>query len=167
MTNIHANVQFLNQQIDALLLEHPELADDTDFRHDVFEGQTSIDHVLSKLVETALDAAAMADAIKARKGELADRQSRFERKDEAMRKLILSVMERAELPKIQLTEATLSMRQLPPSPIITDATALPDNCVRIERKPDMKAIKAEIEGGRDVPGVAMSNGRPSLTVRTK
>lgn len=165
--NAHANVQFLNQQIDALVLEYPELADDADFRRDVFEGQTSLDYVLSKLVETSLDAVTMADAIKARKIELGERQARFERKDEATRKLILSVMERAELPKIQLTEATLSMRQLPPSPIVTDATALPDNCVRIERKPDMKAIKAEIEGGREVPGVAMSNGRPSLTIRTK
>lgn len=165
--NAHSNVQFLNQQIDALLLEYPELADDADFRHDVFEGETALDYVLSKLVNTSLDAATMADAIKARKTELGERQSRFERKDEAARKLILSVMERAELSKIQLTEATLSMRQLPPSPIVTDATALPDNCVRIERKPDMKAIKAEIEGGRDVQGVAMSNGRPSLTIRTK
>lgn len=164
---MNANVHFLNQQIDALLLEYPELADDDDFRRDVFEGQTSIDYVLAKLVETSLEAAAMADAVKFRKTALAERQSRFERKDEATRKLILSVMERAELPKIQLTEATLSMRQLPPSPIVTDADALPDNCVRIERKPDMKAIKAAMEGGGELPGVTLSNGRPSLTIRTK
>lgn len=165
--NIHSNVEFLKKQIDALLLEYPELQDDADFRHDVFEGQTSIDYVLSKLVDAARDAETMAEAIKTRKMELGDRQARFQRKDEAARKLILSVMERAELPKIQLTEATLSMRHLPPSPIVTDETALPDNCVRIERKPDMNAIKAEIEGGREVQGVAMSNGRPSLTIRTK
>lgn len=165
--NAHANVQFLNQQIDALVLEYPELADDVDFRRDVFEGQTSIDYVLSKLVETSLDAATMADAVKARKMELGERQARFERKDEATRKLILSVMERAELPKIQLTEATLSMRQLPPSPIVTDATALPEDCIKLERKPVMAAIKAAIEAGREVPGTALSNGKPSLTIRTK
>jgi Siphovirus Gp157 len=165
--NVHSNVQFINQQIDALLLEYPELEDDVDFRRDVFEGQTSLDYVLSKLVENARDAETMADAIKARKSELGERQARFERKYEAMRKLILSVMERADLPKFQLIEATLSMRHLPPSPIVIDATALPDNCVRIERKPDMKAIEAEIAGGREVQGVAMSNGKPSLTIRTK
>ena len=30
-----------NDEIEALLLEYPELADDADFRSDVFEGETS------------------------------------------------------------------------------------------------------------------------------
>jgi Siphovirus Gp157 len=165
--NIHANVQFLQNQISDLLLQYPELADDEDFRADVFEGETALEYVLTKLVAMSRDASTMADAIKLRMGDLSERKARFDRKEEAARKLIMSVMERADLSKLQLVEATLSMRQLPPSPIVTDETVLPDNCVRIERKPDMKAIKAEIDGGRDVPGVAMSNGKPSLTIRVK
>lgn len=165
--NLYADIQALRNTMDALFLEFPELADDEQFRADVMEGETAINDVLARLVNVSRDAETMAEAVKARKLEIGERQSRFERKAEAARKLILSVMEKAELPKIQLTEATLSMRHLPPAPIVQDVDALPDNCVRIERKPDMKAIKAELEGGREVPGIAMSNGRPSLTIRTK
>lgn len=165
--NMYADIQALRSTMDALFLEFPELAEDEQFRADVLEGETNIQDVLTRLVNVSRDAETMAEAVKARKQEIGERQNRFERKAEAARKLILSVMEKADLPKIQLTEATLSMRVLPPAPIVQDADALPDNCVRIERKPDMKAIKAELEGGREVPGIAMSNGRPSLTIRTK
>ncbi len=165
--NMYADIQALRSTMDALFLEFPELAEDEQFRADVLEGETNIQDVLTRLVNVSRDAETMAEAVKARKQEIGERQNRFERKAEAARKLILSVMERADLPKVQLTEATLSMRVLPPAPIVQDADELPDNCVRIERKPDMKAIKAELEGGREVPGIAMSNGRPSLTIRTK
>lgn len=165
--NIHADIQYLKSRISELVLTFPELAEDDDFRVDVFDGETDISRVLGKLVNTAREAETMADAIKSRQSELGERRARFERKDEATRILILSILEAANLPKVQLTEATLSMRHLPPSPIVRDADALPENCVRIERKPDMKAIKAEIESGREVPGVVMNNGRPSLTIRTK
>lgn len=164
---LYTDINFLRSQIEALLIEFPELAEDAEFAADVFEGQTDLNYVIAKLVETSLEADAMAEAIKLRASALSDRKMRFERKEEAARKLILSLLEQAGLPKLQLTEATLSVRHIAPAPIVADADALPDNCVRIERKPDMKAIKAEIEGGREVPGVVMSNGRASLTIRTK
>ena len=165
--NINADIQYLKSRIEALQIEYPELADDDDLRADVFAGETALPEVLAKLVNTTLEAETMSDAIKGRATELAARKARFDRKANASRGLILDLMERANFPKLQLTEATLSVRQIAPSPIVIDEAALPDNCVRIERKPDMKAIKAEIEGGREVQGVAMSNGKASLTIRTK
>ena len=165
--NIHADIQYLKSRIEALQIEYPELVDDDDLRADMFEGETALPEVLAKLVNSPLEAESMADAIKSRAAELATRKARFERKAAASRGLILDLMERANFPKLQLTEASLSVRQIAPSPYVSDEAALPDNCVRIERKPDMKAIKAEIEGGKDVPGVVMSNGKTSLTIRTK
>ena len=111
--------------------------------------------------------AAMQDAIKLRMSAMAERKARYERQEDAMRSLIISVMDRASLSKFVLPEATLSLRMVPPAPIVTDADLLTDDCVRIERKPDMKAIKALMESNGALPGVAMSNGRQSLTIRTK
>ena len=167
MNNLHFKIEALRSDIEALFLEYPELRDDEQFRADVFEGQTSIEAVLVSLVDNSRDAATMSQAISLRMKELGERKSLFDRREEAARKLILSLMEKANLPKIQLTEATLSTRQIAPSPFVTDATLLPDDCVRIERKPDMAAIKAALEGNRDIPGVAMSNGKTSLTIRIK
>jgi hypothetical protein len=165
--NIHADIQYLKSRMEQLIIEFPDLAEDEEFRADVFEGETDIERVLEKLVNMSRESETMADAIKTRQTELAERRARFDRKDEAARKLILSVMEQGGLQKFHLTEATLSLRQIAPAPIVTDPDALPDNCVRIERKPDMKAIKAELERGSTIPGTAMSNGKTSLTIRTK
>lgn len=157
----------LKQDIDAIRIAHPELADDPDFASEVFDAETDFNSILSKLVDMALDAATKAEAMKVRVGELRARQDRHELKDERLRALILTIMERAGLPKAILTEATLSIRHIPPSPIINDETLLPDDCVKLIRKPDISAIKARMAGGGSIPGVAMSNGRSSLTVRTK
>jgi hypothetical protein len=45
--------------------------------------------------------------------------------------------------------------------------ALPDQFCKFVRKPDMKLIEDALERGESVPGVVMSNGGASLTVRRK
>lgn len=164
---VRIDVDMLRQSIDALFLNYPELADDEQLRADMLEGETDIDSVLARLVNLAADAGTMQDAIKLRMSAMAERKARYERQEDAMRSLIISVMDRASLSKFVLPEATLSLRMVPPAPIVTDADLLTDDCVRIERKPDMKAIKALMESNGALPGVAMSNGRQSLTIRTK
>jgi Siphovirus Gp157 len=163
---LHNDITYLKSLIEELKINHPELADDDDLRADVFEGETDLHSVLERLVSAAIEADTWAGAVKTRCDELMERQKRFSDKNDVIRNLILSIMERANLPKIQLVEATLSMRKIAPSPIVTDIDLLPDNCVKIERRADMAAIKAAIEVG-EVLGVVMSNGKTSLTIRIK
>lgn len=165
--NIHFKAEALKNDITALLLEFPELADDATLRADVIEGQTNTNDVLAALVNSVLEAESMAVALSLRGREISDRKKRFDNQGEALRKVILSIMERAGLAKVLLTEATLSSRFIAPAPVVTEPEKLPDDCVRIERKPDMAAIKAAIEGKREIDGVVMSNGKSSLTIRTK
>jgi hypothetical protein len=164
--SLYNDITYLKGLMDELLIAHPELADDEDLRADVFEGETDLHTVLDKLVASALNASAWAGAVKARREDLAERQKRFSDKEDAVRGLIMNIMERASLSKVQLVEATLSVRQIAPTPIVMDVELLPENCVKIERKADMAAIKAAIQEG-DVAGVVMSNGKASLTIRTK
>ncbi len=165
--NIAAEISNLKVIIDALLVTYPDMADDEQLRADMLEGETDIDALLAKLTNIALDAGSMADAIKLRKTDLDARKARYEAKEDAFRKLIAGVMQAANLSKFTLPDATLSVRQIAPAPIVTDPAALPDNCVKIERKPDMAAIKAALETLPNIPGVAMGNGKQSLTIRTK
>ncbi len=165
--NTHQLFHDIQNQIASLLLQYPELADDDQLRADMLEGETDLNRALAKLVDYAREAATMADAVKARRADLGERMARYERKEEAMRALIMVLMERADLPKVTLSEATLSLRTLPPSPVVDDMTLLPEDCIRIKREPDMKAIKDAIAAGRHVLGTSMTNGRPSLMIRTK
>lgn len=166
--NVHQAIADLKIAIDGILVAHPDLAEDLDFACEVLSAETEIENILALLVDWTNDAKAMASAVKARKMELGERQSRFEIQEDAYRRLIQSIMERANLPKIVLTEATLSIRHIPPAPIVVDEALLPDKFFRIKREPDMKLIKATMDSERvNIPGVCLSNGHSSLTIRTK
>lgn len=162
MSNIYLDTRELQQQIDVLLLAHPELLEDDILRADMLEGATNMNDVLSLLVSLVADAEGMVDAIKARADTLSQRKARFERRSEVMRWFIQIVMERAELNKVQLPEATLSLSFRKPSPIVTDETVLPDEFCNFKRTADMAKIK---EAGTLPPGCSMSNGKHVLAVR--
>lgn len=164
MSNIHLDIIELRQQIDALLIQFPELSEDEVLRADTFEAETDLHAILEKLVSMAGDAGAMVEAIKIRSNALSDRKGRFERREEAMRALIQKIMERADLSKVQLPEATLSLSFRKPSPIVTDEAALPDEFCKFKRSPDLAKIK---EAATLPPGCSMSNGKTVLAVRTK
>jgi len=75
-------------------------------------------------------------------------------------------MEATELRKMELPEATLSIRSVAPSVIITDEENLPDIACKFERKPDKAKIKELLASGW-VAGATLSNGTKSLTIRIK
>jgi Siphovirus Gp157 len=165
--NFKAHSEALKASFASLVAEYPELLEDAQLRADMFEGETDIQWLLNSLVNETLDAETMVEAITIRASDMAERKKRFDNKSTSLRALISSIMEAAALPKIQLVDATLSVRQLAPSPIVTDETLLPENYIKIIRKPDMAAIKAAMEATSELPGVVMSNGKTSLTIRTK
>ena len=165
--NIRFEMSDLKQAIDRMFLEYPELQDDETLRADMFEGETQFHSVLERIVDLSLDASSMSEAIKLRMNDLRDRKARFDFKEDCLRNLISNLMEVANLAKVILTSATLSVRNIAPSPIVIDETQLPENCIRIKREPDMKAIKEQTEQGIAVAGTAMGNGKQSLTIRVK
>jgi hypothetical protein len=164
--NIHPNIiADLKVSIDALLAQYPELSDDAVLRADMFEAQTNTLDILNQLVEMEGDAATMEAAIDLRKKALDARGARYERRKMAMRSLIQSIMERTELKKIILPEATLSSSFRKPSPVILNDEALTDDLCKFVRMPDMDKIKAVIADGVLPAGVSMGNGRSVLTIR--
>lgn len=162
--NIYLDTLELRQQIDALLIAFPELQEDEILRADTFEAETNLNAILEKLVGMAGDAGAMVEAIKMRAAAITDRKKRFERREEAMRALVQKIMERANLNKVQLPEATLSISFRKPAIIVTDEAALPDEYCRFVRLPDMKKLH---EATTLPAGCSMSNGKNVLSVRTK
>jgi hypothetical protein len=167
MNRLPLDVQSVRQQIERLLLDYPELSEDVQLLADMIEGETELHNLLTRLVRSSNDAGAYADAIKEQERALAARRGRFERREEMHRALILSLMQTANLPKVVLPEATLSITNVAPKPIVDDETQVPDELCRFNRWPDMAAIKAAVKGGETVPGVHMSNGGTTLTIRVK
>lgn len=165
--NIRIDMAQLLGDISALAVGYPELADDEVLRSDMIQGATNIDELLSRILEECSHAEAIAGAIKARMDDLGQRKVRYDRQSEGLRALIQTVLERADLKKYVLPEATLSVSYRAPSPIVSDETIVPDELCKFKRAPDMAKIKAAIASGSDVRGVTMSNGKSVLTIRTK
>lgn len=161
------DVASVRRHVEALTAVYPELAEDEQLLADMVEGETEVFEVLSVLVRQANETKAIAAGLADYAKDIGERKARIERRVDSIRALIMSIMDAAGLNKAALPEATLSVRAGTQRPVVDDADALPEDLVRIERKPDMAAIKAAVEAGREVAGIHISNGEPSLTVRVK
>lgn len=156
----------LEQQIKALLEIYPELAEDELFRSDMIEGSTDLVEFLRELEHKRQEAVTMTEAIGETVERLRQRQQRFHRRDEAIRGLMFKMLQVAHLRKMELPEATLSIRLGVPKVIVTDEAALPDEFCRIKREPDKVKIKTGLLDGA-IPGATLSNAEDTLAIRIK
>lgn len=154
----------IEAEIAALLHAYPELADDEELRADTFEG-VGLNDVLSRLVRQAQEAKAIAGGIADLIGEYQQRKTRFERRNEAMRVLLLKLLQQSNLPRAVLPEGTVSIGKGRDSVLITDETKLPKWALRVVKSPDKTAIKERLDAGKKVPGAEIKTGGETLTMR--
>lgn len=157
----------LEGEIRHMLSVFPELADDEDLRLDTLEGETDFNRIMSRLVRVRNEKLAGAEGLSEYIGDLSERKARQVRGADGVKALMLSLMSVADIPKLVLPEATISVTKPRTSVEVTDPDALPQGTFATVRKPDAAAIKAMLEAGDDVPGATLKTGEPGLTVRTK
>lgn len=157
----------IKQQIENLKVAFPDLLDDDDTWLLALESETDVKEYLRTVERKREDAAALEEALSLTIDALRQRKARFERREQAMRALMFSAMQTADLTRLEMPEATLSIRQGTPKVVITDEAAIPDEFVRIKREPDKALIKTALNNFEDVPGATMSNVEPVLAVRVK
>jgi hypothetical protein len=162
------NPQVIRQQIENLKLVHPELLEDDEAWIATLESETSFEELLTNVVRRIEDTKALVIGTKDRLEELEARKERFEHRVHSLRELAFKVMQAAELAKVELPEATLSLRA-GQQQLVGDASAdvLPDSLCKISRSPDRTKIKDALKTGQTVPGFQLSNSTPSLSIRIK
>lgn len=161
------NPSEIKLQIDQLLLTVPELAEDEVLRADMLEAETKLNDFMRMVERKRQEAVQMVAGIKSGMDELGQRRQRFERRDEALRSLMFKLMQWANLPKMELPEATISIRAGVPKVVIVDEAELPKGMLRIVKEPDKLKIKAALQDGKNVKGAALSNAEPCLSIRIK
>jgi Siphovirus Gp157 len=163
------NPQVVKQQIENLKLNHIEfIGDDEEAWLSALESETEFKELITTIVRRLEDYKALTIGTKDRLEELEARKRRFENRVDGLRDLIFKLMESAELPKLELPEATLSIRNVPPSVVITDEENLPDIACKFIRKPDLKKIKELLTDDTGyVAGATMSNGSRTISIRIK
>lgn len=152
-------------QVEAIAAHLRDNLDDDERAYlDTLEGETDLIEWVRKLLGRIEEDEGNILALKEQIGDRTTRKSRAEHRIETNREAIKALLDCARLDKLTLPEATVSVRDIGPKIIVTDEALLPDEYVRITRKPDMAAIKAATDS---VPGTSMDNGGASLIIRRK
>jgi hypothetical protein len=165
MSRTDIDIQWIERVMAGLLAEHPEMAEDEILRADMLVGCTNADEILRRLVFELITDIAMAEGVAESIGKLKERQARFERRQDAIRSLMQRVMDAAQIGKIQLPEATLSMRPGVARVVIADEKAIPERFIVTTTSISKAAIKEAIKDGITIEGAYLSNAPPSLSVR--
>lgn len=168
MTNnnyLAADVANLEAHIADLFTLYPDLQDDETLKADMLEGSTSLYEVLTRLVSIERDANSMSAALTSRINDMTARKQREEKRKDAMRKLMLRVMQAAGESKAKLVEATVSVGKGRQSVEIVDEAAVPPRFLKVVKSPDKGLIKEALEAGKKVKGAAFKDSGPTLTVR--
>lgn len=140
--------------------------DDEECIRDTIEGevdlQTGIANVLALITEDEILVAGIEQKIE----QFNTRRAMFKRRIDACRTAIEQAMSIAGQETMRLPDATLSLKRTPPRAIVTDEASIP---ARFWKRPDpvldKTALNAAARVNEDVPGMSISNGGFSLTIR--
>ena len=158
----------VKQQIDNLRAAYPELVEDGDAWLLALESETELDRLLTAVVRQIEDAKALAAGSSERMTELQQRCERFKHRVESLRNVAFKMLDASGLPKIELPEATLSIRKGQPQLVgEVSADELPDSLCKVSRAVDRTKVKDALKAGQTVPGYELSNSPPSLSIRIK
>jgi phage host-nuclease inhibitor protein Gam len=158
------DVDMLRRTIELLLERYPELAADEELRVDMLEGSTDFRETMDRLLRRTQDAIYLSNACDLALRDIKDRQIRFDKRIEFGRELMKRLMETAEVKKMEFPTGTVSIRNTPPSVVVYDEYAIPDDFMRIKKEPNKTLLKEMLEK-MDVPGVSLSNGGTTLSIK--
>jgi Siphovirus Gp157 len=157
----------LRQQVLQILRNHPELEDDEILRMDMIEGSTDAVEFLRWIENTRQDVAGQLAGLNERIYELQERRDRFENRERRLRELMFGLLQAGQVRKLELPEATLSVKSTPAHVVIYDPTEVPDDYWRVHRELDRQKIKEALITAAVVPGATLSNSADTLSIRIR
>lgn len=158
-------VELIERQMARILTENPDLQDDEESRLITLESETDGVEALRSLVKDMMVADAFASGLAGMIEDMEARKARFVKRVTTYRALIERIMSAADISKLPLPEATLSLRPSPQRVVIANEAVIPDEYWRVKREPNKTAIKDALRDGVTIPGAFLSNGEPALSVR--
>ena len=118
---------------------------------DMMEGESPAHDIISRIADAvALDQERLT-GIKERAADIATRKARYETRIDAGKRAIGAVLRAAGLAKVELPEATWSVRDGKAKLIVIDPEAVPFDMTRVKQEPDKIAINAAYENAAALP----------------
>ena len=122
--------------------------------------------LLSRLIDAAVWTERRYEEAKRLKAEYDERRARYERRLDEMRALIERFMAAIPLDRHRAKEASARISPAPPSLVVTDEQAIPDEWFKVERTLRRGDLGDHMrQTGEVVDGAYLSNGGTKLTLR--
>ena len=135
---------------------------------DMLEGETDLFRITEKLHQQLAHDSELIAGITDRQADLSDRKRRLADRTMATKAAIGQVLRAAKLSKIELPEATYSVRDGKPSLRVVDTDAVPVDLCRTKIEPDKTAINAAFGDAENLPNwLVREPARDVVTARTK
>lgn len=163
---LETHTAILLREIDRLKALYPELEDDPQLLADTVEGSTRAEWVLDRLSVAYNEAVALREATAMLIETLKARHSRFDRRSEGVKDLMLAVMRSAGMKKIVLPSATLSIAS-GKAKLDLDDDFHAQGYMRVKTEPMRADILAALQAGDAIPGARLVQSPDHLQVRTK
>ena len=153
----------------ALLLNIRDVVgDDEELIDTAVEGETDLKDVISAAVDRLDELNGHQESLDARIEALKARRNRFEGQAERIKAAIHVAMGQAELRKLELPQATIGVRAVPPKAEIIDESMIPSKFWKpSDPKLDRKAVLDALKAKEDVPGATLSNDSETISIRSK
>jgi Siphovirus Gp157 len=144
------------------------IGDDEDMAATAVEGETTLVEAISGAVDRHQELEAFQEVLETQIKALSERRSRFEDQAARIKAAIHVAMGQGELRKLELPQATLSLRAVPAKAVILDEAILPAKFWKAQDpKLDKKAVLDALKAKEDVPGASLSNGGETISIRVK
>lgn len=151
-----------------LLMNFRDVLGDEDAADIAIESETNLKEAIATGTRRILELDGMVAGIGAMLATLKERSDRLDRQRVTLRTAINVAMEAAGMKKVELAEATLSLRPVPPSVQIIDESAIPSRFMKPQPpKLDKRAMLDALKAHEPIPGATLSNGGTTLSIRTK
>ena len=137
---------------------------------DMIEGETELKETCNHIVSVIQSYEEMAKGLGALVEKYQARKTRLNDQAQRMRAMLATALDMAELKTLQLSAGTLTHKIGPPQLIIDDdwTDKLPaDYIVQGVPRIDRTALKKALKDGEEIACARLSNGSPTVAIRTK
>lgn len=142
------------------------VVEDEQAKADAVEGQTDLFEVADFACVRIGQLEEIAETLKARRKKIDARIDRVEAQVDLIRTALAAAMSAAELKKMELPEATISRKPLPPKLIVLDEAQIPSQFwKRGDPKLDRVAVTTALRQNLGIPGATLSNGSETIAIR--
>lgn len=140
---------------------------DADTFWDTLDGETDAIDIIGHLIRERVEAKTHENAAKEAAETYNARKQRMADKQKAISKALGQILDASGETKVLHPLGTVSRTKPRISAKVFDETVIPSQLTVTTTKPDLTAIKKQLEAGEIVPGAELVAGDPGLTVRVR